>query len=132
MRELVEIAFAVEHKERQGRTVAGQIARFLSENPGVAILESKKQHADEFTLFMLQTILSTGTVQEACVTIAEATEGSRVTVVAFSGSGETRTATWSQYATHVQKKGMLIRAFSDGNPNPLKKQRRKRARADQD
>lgn len=127
MRTLVEISFAKEHKERKGRTVAGQIATLLAENPSVSILESNRQHADEFVLFLLQTLLTSVKAQDAAETIKEATEGEQVNVVVFSGTGDTKSITWARYKTSVTRRGMLIEAFSSGNPNPLKKRGLKRA-----
>lgn len=129
-RSIVEELFAAEYKERKGRTVAGQIAKLLAEHPDVSIVDASDRHSDEFVLFVLTVMLSAKTTREACNIITEATADSRVTVIASPSSSEASITTWCRYATYVRSERMDIRVFSDGNPNPLEKQKQKRARED--
>lgn len=124
VRELVETAFPAAHRERVLRTTRGQVKKILDENPGFAI--EKKEHDDEFILFLLVVLRDASSALGVCDAIGGAFDG--VSVVAHAplvtedGSDPVTVSFWTSFASRVRSNRMTIRVGSrDRNPVPKRR-----------
>ncbi len=115
-RALIESEFAVEHAERYSRTTSGRIKTILISNPLIKI--DKREHSDEYVLFLLETIVESKTPRDARDTIREHTNEPGVCIFVLVPSD---CAYWSVQrlrTTTILSPRMTVRVFGV-NKNPL-------------